>query len=90
MNTRPVSVIASEAIADMEKQAKAKGKYWRQMFPYACQQADAMLSLNSIDDNYMFDSGRMVVGSFLSNVSSWKGETARALKKELRTMMGLK
>jgi hypothetical protein len=88
--TRPLHRIASEAIMDMESIAKSKGKYWRQMFPYLHQYADAMLSLNSVDDNYMFDSGRMVVGGFLSNCSTWRGETAKRIKTELRKMIGLK
>ena len=75
---------------DMESIAKGKHRYWRDMFPYLAPYADALLSLNSIEDNYMFDSGRTIVGGFLSNCSTWKGETAKRLKAELRTIAGLK
>ena len=44
---------------------------------------DAMFSLNSINDNYIADTGRSVVLYFLCNASSWKGEVAKAVKKEL-------
>jgi len=46
-----------------------------------------MGALNSIKDNYGYDSGTSVVAYFLSNASSWKGETARRIKKELKAMM---
>lgn len=45
---------------------------------------DAMGALNSIDDMYGLDSGRMVVAYFLSNARGWKGDTARAVKAELK------
>lgn len=44
---------------------------------------EAMQSLDSISDQYGADSGRSIVAYFLSNASSWKGETAKAVKKEL-------
>lgn len=44
---------------------------------------EAMTCLTSVNDNYGADSGRSVVAYFLSNASTWKGETAKAIKKEL-------
>ena len=43
----------------------------------------AMSSLESVSDNYGADSGKSVVLYFLSNAASWRGETAKAVKKEL-------
>lgn len=43
----------------------------------------AMAQLDSIDDDYWLDSGREVVQRFLINASSWRGDVARAVKKEL-------
>lgn len=48
---------------------------------------EAMLTLNKITDNYYHDSGRDIVLRFLSNASTWKGETARRIKLELKTML---
>ena len=48
----------------------------------------AMSRLNSIDDVYGHDSARDMVLYFLSNAQSWRGETARAIKAELRAMLG--
>ena len=45
---------------------------------------DAMASLQSIKDNYGMDSGRSVVAYFLANSSTWRGDTARAIKTELK------
>jgi hypothetical protein len=47
---------------------------------------DAMSELDSINDKYMFDSGRSVVLYFLANASSWRGDKARAIKSELKAM----
>lgn len=44
---------------------------------------EALVSLDNIDDSYGADSGRSVVAYFLANASSWKGEVAKAVKKEL-------
>ena len=94
MNTnttiRPLSTIASESIMDMEKIAKGKGKYWRNAFPYLAPYADAMLSLNSVKDNYYMESGREIVCRFLANAATWRGEVAKRVKAELRNMVGLK
>lgn len=48
---------------------------------------DAMHTLNQITDNYILDSGSSIVAYFLSNASSFKGEKARAIKKELNKIL---
>lgn len=48
---------------------------------------DAMLTLDSIDDNYFMDSGDMIVRYFLSNASTWRGDKAKEIKKELKGML---
>jgi hypothetical protein len=48
---------------------------------------NAMLSLESIDDTYYCDSARTVIAYFLANASSWRGETARRCKAELKAML---
>jgi hypothetical protein len=51
---------------------------------------DAMTGLGSINDDYYQDSGRSVVLYFLSNASTWRGETAKRIKKELKQIAGIK
>jgi len=46
-----------------------------------------MHTLESINDNYYMDSGSSVVMYFLCNATSWRGEKARAIKKELNSML---
>ena len=51
---------------------------------------EAMFSLKSVDDVYFSDSARSVVAYFLANAGTWRGETARRIKKELKEMLGEK
>lgn len=65
-------------------------KTWTKVSPYAEPYLEAMQSLNSINDNYYFDSVKSVVLYFLSNANTWRGEDARRIKTELKEMAGLK
>ena len=47
----------------------------------------AMLYLESINDSYYADNGRSIVLYFLNNATSWKGETAKAVKAELKARL---
>jgi hypothetical protein len=44
---------------------------------------DAMSCFNSVNDSYGMDTGKSVVLYFLCNASSYRGETARQVKREL-------
>ena len=70
---RPIYEIAREIRNDWKKVNYAAAPY-----------LDAMFSLNDIKDSYYMDSGKSVVLYFLSNAGSWRGETAKRVKKELR------
>lgn len=72
---RPLYEIAREINTD-----------WRPMYFGARPYADAMGSLNKISDVYGCDSAKSIVLYFLSNASTWRGETARRIKKELKEM----
>jgi len=76
IDARPIYTIAREIYADWTKVNYAAAPY-----------LEAMLSLDSIEDPYMFDSGRSVVAYFLSNAATWRGETARRVKAELNGML---
>jgi len=77
--TRSLSVIASEIRKD-----------WKNVNYAAKPYLDAMSSLDTIDDNYYADSGKSIVSYFLCNASSYRGENAKRIKKELKKMAGLK
>jgi hypothetical protein len=74
---RPLSVIAREIHQDWMPHIFFGAK------PYL----EAMATLDSINDNFMFDSGVSIVLYFLSNAKAWKGETARRVKAELKQMV---
>ena len=59
---------------------------WKNVYFGAEPYLAAMSQMESINDNYMFDSGKTIVLYFLGNASSWRGETARRIKAELKKM----
>jgi hypothetical protein len=80
MTHRPIAEIAREIIADWSQIGKG-------VSPYAKPYLDAMLSLRTVQDAYGYDSGSSVVLYGLSNMSTYRGETARRLKAELKALV---
>lgn len=74
--TRPLHEIAAEVRAD-----------WKKVYFGAEPYLDAMESLNKITDSYGADSAKTIVIYFLSNAGTWRGETARRVKAELKAMI---
>ena len=73
---RPLYEIASEIRKDWGSKVNYAAK------PYL----EAMECLNSITDKYGYDSAKSVVLYFLSNASTWRGDTAKRVKAELKAM----
>ena len=67
--------------------AKEIQENWNPVSEYAKPYLNAMFSLQDISDNYYLDSGRSVVLYFLSNAGTWRGETARRIKEELKQLL---
>jgi hypothetical protein len=61
-------------------------KEWEKVNYAARPYLDAMLDLDSINDNYGHDDARSIILYFLSNASSFRGERAKALKAELKAL----
>lgn len=74
--TRPLYEIAKEIRKDWGAKINFAAR------PYL----DAMATLDSINDSYGWDSGKSIVLYFLSNASTWRGETAKRIKAELKAM----
>lgn len=72
---RPLSEIAQEITKD-----------WAKPYFGAVPYLDAMRSLNSINDDYYADSAKTIVIYFLSNATTWRGDTARQVKAELKAL----
>ena len=76
MQNRPLYTIAADIRSD-----------WKKVNYAAVPYLDAMQQLNSIDDNFILDSARSIVRYFLSNATTWRGEKAREIKAELKSMI---
>lgn len=74
-NARPLYEIAKEIRRD-----------WKNVYFGAKPYLDAMATLDSINDNYGFDSAKSIVLYFLGNAATWRGETAKRIKAELKAM----
>ena len=74
--TRPLYEVAMEIKKDW-----AKVNFGAE--PYL----NALLCLNKPEDSYGVEDGKTQIIYFLSNANSWKGETAKRIKKELNAMI---
>jgi hypothetical protein len=74
--TRSINIIARDISND-----------WAKPYFGAVPYLDAMHSLSTMQDKFYFDDASDVVRYFLANANTWKGETARAIKAELKAML---
>jgi hypothetical protein len=54
---------------------------------YARDYVQAMASMRSINDQYFADTAESVVRYALSNMTTWRGDQARAIKAELKDLL---
>ena len=73
---RPLHEIAKEIRSD-----------WKKPYFGAVPYIQAMAQMINVNDRYGIDGAESIVRYFLSNASSWRGETARRIKKELKDML---
>ena len=76
MQHRPLSNIAHDIRRD-----------WKNVNFGAKPYLAAMSEMDSIKDEYMYDTGKSVVLYFLSNAATWRGPVAKEIKAELKAMM---
>jgi len=76
MQVRSINTIAREIKRD-----------WAKPYFGAVPYLDAMLLLDSVGDKYGWDSGESIVRYFLANAGTWRGETAKRVKAELKGML---
>lgn len=74
---RDLGTIAREIAAD-----------WRKVYFGAKPYLEAMGTMSTVDQAYGADSGRSVVRYFLVNAQTWRGDTARRVKAELKHLVG--
>lgn len=78
--SRDLAYLANTIISDLKTQGKsipsAAAPYLR-----------AMRTMGSINENYGMDTGASIVSYLLSNLGSYKGETAKIIKAELKSRL---
>jgi hypothetical protein len=79
-----------EQVRPLSEIAREISKDWTTMPVYAKAHFRAFQYANSIDEMYGCDSVKNEVLYFLSNASTWRGETAKRVKIELKKMAGIK
>jgi len=99
---RPIYEITADIVEDMKREyledlqkyttgkRKSAPKHWKDKYCYFTargSQMEAMLTLSSINDTYIMESAGYIVACALGNLSTWKGDKAREIKKELKAML---
>ena len=68
--------------------AKEIKKDWGQKVYFgAVPYLNAMFSLSDLTDYYGQESAKSIINHFLANAATWRGEKARQIKNELKTMI---
>lgn len=73
---RPIFEIANEISRD-----------WSKVYFGALPYLRAMQSIETIDQCYGMDSAKTIIIYFLANAGTYKGETAKRVKKELKQLI---
>jgi hypothetical protein len=73
---RSLSQIADEIKAD-----------WTNVYFGAVPYLDALSTLDQITDRYYEDDAEDIVRYFLANATTWRGDVARTIKAELKTIL---
>ena len=76
MQDKPINQIASEIV-----------EVWNKPYFGAVPYLTAMLHLHSINDKYFYDDARSIINYFLANAKTFKGDDAKRLKLELKSML---
>ena len=60
---------------------------WKKPYFGAIPYLDAMGSLSTVNDKFYSDSAKSIINYFLANASTWRGETAKRIKTELKQLI---
>lgn len=71
-------------LAEIAREIRAD---WKSPYFGAEPYITALSCMGTINDNYGWDDGRSIVLYFLANAGSWRGEVARRVKAELKSML---
>jgi hypothetical protein len=76
-------LIMENEVRKIYKIAEEIRKHWNPINKAALPYLEAMETLKTINDCYFMESAESIISYFLNNASTWKGEIARNIKKEL-------
>ena len=76
---RPLYLIARDVKSD-----------WQKPYFGAVPYISAMHTISDINETYGVESARGLVLYFLANANTWRGEKARQIKAELKSLAGIK
>ena len=83
-NTMENTINAARPLSTIARDIR---RAWPKVYFSAAPYLDAMSSLNSINDRYMYDDARGIVRYFLANAAQFRGDQAKALKAELKALL---
>ena len=63
---------------------------WKNVYFGAVPYLDALSTLTDITDYFYADDAKSIVLYFLANATTWRGDTARRIKAELKSIAGVK
>lgn len=61
---------------------------WPKPYFGAVPYIEALSTLGGLDDSYGLDDARSIARYFLANAGTWRGEDARRIKAEIKSMLG--
>ena len=61
---------------------------WARVYFGAVPYLEAMARLDSINDRFGHDDAKSIIRYFLANAKTWRGDQARAIKNELKQLLG--
>jgi hypothetical protein len=64
--------------------------FWPNPYFGAVPYIRALGALQTVNDDYGYDSGRSIIIYFLANARTWRGPHAKRIKAELKQIAGIK
>jgi hypothetical protein len=80
----PAAIVPPRPISTIARDIR---RAWPRVYFAAAPYLDAMASLNSINDRFYQDDARGIVRYFLANAAAFRGDSAKALKAELKQLL---
>jgi hypothetical protein len=80
----PVDTLLPFDTMSLSSIARVIRRDWTKVYFGAVPYLQALSELNSVSDNYGYDSGVSIVLYFLANANTWRGPVAKAVKAELK------